>query len=202
MANKYYAIRQINGETVGKILTSWDICKAEVNGKRAEYKSFKTQEEAVAYLDGYKEEEKEEDILSNRNNYIYYVDGSYLNDSIGWGFVCVKGDEILSKMCGSVKSVEDETSRNITGELESAKMAIRHAISNDIKKIYIVHDYQGISSYITGAWKPNKEESKQYTEWVNSLKNRIEISFIKIKGHTDNKYNDIVDDLAKLGTYL
>ena len=35
---KYYAIRQINGEVVNEILTSWDECKAKVHGVRAEYK--------------------------------------------------------------------------------------------------------------------------------------------------------------------
>lgn len=201
MANKFYAIRQINGETINEIYTKWDECKAKVNGNRAEYKSFKTEAEAIEYLGSYVEEEKESDVLSNPNNHIYYVDGSYLNDTIGWGFVYVKNNEVITKMCGGIVPYEG-SSRNITGELESAKMAIRHAISNGLKEIYIVHDYQGISSYITGAWKPDKEESKQYTEWVNSCKDRIEIKFVKTKGHTGNKYNDVVDEMAKLGTFL
>ena len=94
------------------------------------------------------------------------------------------------------------TSRNITGELESAKMAIRHAISNGLKEIYIVNDYQGISSYVTGSWQPDKQESKDYTNWVNSVKDKISIKFVKVKGHTNNIFNDMVDEIAKLGTTL
>ena len=198
---KYYAIRQINGETVNEILTSWDECKAKVNGVRAEYKSFKTVQEANDYLGAYVEEEKEEDVLANPNNHIYYVDGSYLNDVIGWGFVYVKDRTPITKMCGGI-SPTNGTSRNITGELESAKMAIRHAISNGLKEIYIVNDYQGISSYVTGAWQPDKQESKDYTNWVNSVKDKISIKFVKVKGHTNNIFNDMVDEIAKLGTTL
>lgn len=198
---KYYAIRQINGETVNEILTSWDECKAKVNGVRAEYKSFKTEQEANDYLCAYVEEEKEEDVLANPNNHIYYVDGSYLNDVIGWGFVYVKDRTPITKMCGGILPTKG-TSRNITGELESAKMAIRHAISNGLKEIYIVNDYQGISSYVTGAWQPDKQESKDYTNWVNSVKDKISIKFVKVKGHTNNIFNDMVDEIAKLGTTL
>lgn len=196
---KFYAIRQINGETVNKILNTWEECKGMVNGVRAEYKSFKTEQEAKDYLGEYVEEEKEEDVLSNPNNHIYYVDGSYLNGIIGWGFVHVKNREVLDKKCGGIVPTPG-TSRNITGELESAKMAIRDALSNGLKEIYIVNDYQGISSYITGAWKPDKQESKDYTNWVNSVKDKISIKFVKVKGHTNNIFNDMVDEMAKLGT--
>ena len=151
------------------------------------------------YLGKYVEEEKEEDVLSNPNNHIYYVDGSYLNGIIGWGFVHVKNREVLDKKCGGIVPTPG-TSRNITGELESAKMAIRDALSNGLKEIYIVNDYQGISSYITGAWKPDKQESKDYTNWVNSVKDKISIKFVKVKGHTNNIFNDMVDEMAKLGT--
>ena len=104
-------------------------------------------------------------------------------------------------MSGGINPSEN-TSRNITGELEASKMAVRYAITNGLKKIYIVNDYQGISSYVTSSWKPKTEESKEYTEWMNKQKEKVEINFIKVKGHTNNKFNDIVDELAKLGTTL
>lgn len=198
---KYYAIRQIDGVPVNEILTNWDVCKAKVNGKRAEYKSFKTKPEADEYLISYVEEEKEEDVLSNSENHVYYVDGSYMNDMIGWGFVYVKHNETITRMCGGIAPTQG-TSRNITGELEATKMAIRHALTNGLPEVYIVNDYQGISSYVTGAWKPDKEESKEYTKWMNNVKDKIKINFVKVKGHSNNKFNDIVDEVAKLGTSL
>lgn len=199
---KYYAIRQINGETINKIYTNWDECKAKVIGNRAEYKSFKTEIEAKDYLGSYEEEQGEGDVLNNKENHIYYVDGSYMNDKIGWGFIYVKHNEVVTKMCGGIKPIEGKTSRNITGELESTKMAVRHALSNGLKEIYIVNDYQGISSYVTGAWKPKTDESKEYTDWMNNIKDKIKLNFIKVKGHSNNQFNDEVDEMAKLGTIL
>ena len=104
-------------------------------------------------------------------------------------------------MCGGIEPNEN-TSRNITGELEASKMAVRYAIANRMKKIYIVNDYQGISSYVTGSWKPKTQESKDYTEFMNKAKNKVDINFIKVKGHSNNKFNDMVDALAILGTTL
>ncbi|MBN1074711.1 hypothetical protein DVV91_10190 [Clostridium botulinum] len=200
---KYYAIRQINGETINKILTNWNECKKLVTGNRAEYKSFKAEQEAKDYLGNYIEEESEEDTLNNKENYVYYVDGSYMNDTIGWGFILVKHNEEITRTCGEIKPTKD-TSRNISGELESAKMAVRHAISNGLKEIYIINDYQGISSYISGAWAGKTQESKEYTKWMLDKIERfgLNIKFIKVKGHTSNKWNDEVDSVAKLGTQL
>lgn len=198
---KYYAIRQINGETVNEILTDWTECEAKVKGNRVEYKSFKTEKEAKEYLGNYIKEEKETDVLENNENHIYYVDGSYMNDTIGWGFVYVQHNQEVTRMCGGIKP-DENTSRNITGELEATKMAVRHAIINELKEIYCVHDYQGISSYVTGAWKPKTQESKDYTEWMFYAQKKIDIKFIKVKGHSNNRFNDLVDQIAKIGTEL
>lgn len=199
---KYYAIRTIDSKSVNKILTNWDECKKIVQGHNSQYKSFKTEEEAQKYINNYKQEEKEEYVL-NSDSYIYYVDGSYMNDKIGWGFILTKNNKEITRMCGSIKENED-TSRNITGELNASLMAVRHAISNGYKTITIVNDYQGVSSFVTEAWKPKTKEAKKYTSIMNLLKNNneIEVKFIKVKGHTGNKWNEKVDEVAKLGTTL
>lgn len=203
MKNKFYAIRTIDGEVVNEIHTEWSECQKRVKGHNVQYKSFTSMEEAKTYLGEYKEEEKEDDIIS-RGEYIYYVDGSYMNDIIGWGYVLTKDDTEITRLAGGIRPILGKTSRNITGELEATKMAVRHAILNGIKKLYICHDYQGISAYVTGSWKADKTESKEYTNW---MKNQIEsneliIGFLKVKGHTGHKWNEIVDEVAKKGTEL
>lgn len=200
---KFYAIRTIDGETVNEILTDWTTCEKRVKGHNAQYKSFTTEEEAKEYLGNYEEEEKEEEVV-NRGEYIYYVDGSYKDDMIGWGFILTKDDTEITRIAGSIKPILGKTTRNITGELEATKMAIRHAITNNIKKFFIGHDYAGISCYITGTWEADKQESKEYTSWMKKQieKNELDIGFIKIKGHTGHNWNDEVDELAKLGTKL
>ena len=81
-------------------------------------------------------------------------------------------------------------------------MAVNHALINGFKKIYIVNDYAGISCYPTGAWKPKTEESKRYKSLMDNYMKLIDINFIKVKGHSNNKFNDIVDELAKKGTII
>ena len=200
---KYYAIRQIEGVVYKEILTSWEECKPVVTGKMCEYKSFAKESDAIAYLESYVEEPKEEEILNNKDNYIYYVDGSYKGDMIGWGFVLIKDNTKLTQMCGGLEPNED-TSRNITGELEATKMAVRHALANDFKNITIIYDYQGIGSYVNGSWKPKTNESKAYLNWMNKTieENSLNVSFVKVKGHSDNKWNDEVDTMAKKGCTL
>lgn len=47
--NKFYAIKKGNG-VENKIVSSWDECKAIVDGYHSEFKSFKTEEDALKYL--------------------------------------------------------------------------------------------------------------------------------------------------------
>ena len=47
--SKYYAIKQGRGIT-NKIVRSWDECKELTHGYKSIYKSFKTEEEALEYL--------------------------------------------------------------------------------------------------------------------------------------------------------
>ena len=197
---KYYAIRTIDGKTINKIITSWDECKELVQGKHSEYKSFKNEQDAKDYIKNYAKESKEEDVL-NSENHIYYVDGSYMNNTIGWSYVHVLHNKEQDKAYGNIKESET-TSRNITGELTATLMAVNHALINGFKKIYIVNDYAGISCYPTGAWKPKTEESKRYKSLMDNYMKLIDINFIKVKGHSNNKFNDIVDGLAKKGTTI
>ena len=197
---KYYAIKSIDGKLVNEILTNWDECKKRVTGHNSIYKSFKTQELAEEYLADAKEEVKENEI---NNKIVYYVDGSYMNDTIGWGWIKVRNDKQIGSDCGGIKPTQ-ETSRNITGELQGTMFAVKNAIMTNIKDIYIGHDYQGISCYVRKEWKPKSQEAKHYTEWMlNAItKYNLNINFFKIKGHTGNKWNEIVDEVAKLGTEI
>ena len=79
MANKYYAVKK--GLTPG-IYDSWEKCKANVDGvSGAEFKSFRTEEEAREYLGltSAKEEVVNSDFhsVSKEKKLTAYVDGSF-----------------------------------------------------------------------------------------------------------------------------
>ena len=37
----------------------------------------------------------------------------------------------------------------------------------------------------------------KYVEFVKDIKDKIKVNFIKVKSHSNNKYNDLADELAK-----
>ena len=61
----------------------------------------------------------------------------------------------------------------------------------------IYYDYQGIASWCTGEWKTNKEGTKAYKAYFDSLQGLLSIRVEKVKGHSGDTYNDLADELAK-----
>ena len=194
---KYYAVKSVDGKIVNKVFTDWDSCKAVVSGHHCVYKSFKTMDEVKKFLtSGTKSEEV-------KPNAVYYVDGSFLNNGIGWSWVLVKDGNVVRQLYGGVDPNE-ETSRNITGELQATRSAIKDAVLHKINEIEIVHDYQGISSFIDGAFEAKTKESNDYKNFVEDCKTNynLKIKFTKVKGHSNNRFNDLADELAKKGANL
>lgn len=130
MSNKkVYAVR--NGKKTG-VFNTWDECKEQVNGFRgAEYKSFKTLEEAKNYVYGSDLKKFEID----ENTVEAYVDGSYEHSIklYGSGVVILKGDEEITSFSvkGNDKDLVDM--RNVAGEIEASKIAMNYCIENGIK---------------------------------------------------------------------
>lgn len=187
---KYYAVKK--GRNPG-IYTSWDSCLKEVKGySGAIYKSFKTKEEAEIYMAG---EEKQIEI--GANSVIAYVDGSY-NQKLkvyGSGVVYITDDKELELM----KSYDDSyhIHRNVAGEVKASELAIEKAIEDKKEQIIIYHDYQGIASWANGDWKTNNDLTKSYKRFIDQARKKIKIDFVKVKGHSNDKYNDKADQLAK-----
>ncbi len=204
MAVKYYAVKK--GLTPGIYMT-WDECKAQVDGfSGAIYKSFRTKEEALAFI-GIDVPETAEDRIGKSDDRVNgtatkdieaYVDGSY-NPATGeysYGMVILQGDEEL-KYNKKMNDPDLASMRNVAGEIKGAEAAMQYAIDNGCKSVVIYYDYQGIESWCTGAWKTNKEGTVAYKNYYDDAKKLIDIKFVKVAGHSNNKYNDIADALAK-----
>ena len=209
---KFYAV--FKGKSGGnKIYTSWDDCKKEVIGfKGAVYKSFQSKNEAEEYLKlhngGYSLESNETDrddsVVNNEeapNNkgLCIYVDGSYnvLKEKYSYGMVAVINDGIIYKDKGVGESVEAAALRNVSGEVMGAMRAVDFALNNDHQEVSIYFDYQGIESWALGTWKRNNDVTKSYHEYMQKKMKKIKVNFVKVKGHSGDKYNDMADSLAK-----
>ena len=194
MANKkFYAVRK--GRTPG-IYQTWSECQAEVTGfKGAEFKSFLTLQEAELFLT--KECVKEEEVKLGENSIVVYVDGSYNGgDEFAYGMIVLTKSEEL-QFNGKIEDKEMAAMRNVAGEITGAMEAMKYALEHKITKIYLHYDYFGIEKWCTGEWKTNKNGTKAYKEYYDSIKEYVEVIFVKVKGHSNNKYNDLADYLAK-----
>lgn len=215
---KFYAVKQ--GRKTGMFLT-WDDCKKQVMGyPGAIYKSFGTREEAEAYLGvtgaqtGQKNgtvdaTERTAEItrsVSSGNNKSentenaveIYVDGSYhaATKEFSYGMVVlVDGKE--EKFSQKMTDPELAQMRNVAGEIKGSEAAMQYALDHKIPSIIIYHDYQGIASWCNGDWKANKPGTIAYRDFYKKASQKIKIQFRKVKGHSNDKYNDMVDQLAK-----
>jgi len=190
---KVYAVR--SGRKTG-IFNSWDECKEQVSGyKGAEYKSFKTIEEAKDYINGTNNKNFEID----DNTVEAYVDGSYEHSIklYGSGVVILKGEDVIKTLSvkGNDKDLVDM--RNVAGEIEASKLAMNYCLENGIKNLILYFDYEGIEKWCTGAWKTNKEGTINYKRYYDRIKDSLNVKFVKVKAHSGNKYNDEADRLAK-----
>lgn len=213
---KYYAVKK--GKTPGVYLT-WEDCKAQVDGfSGAEYKGFPTEEEAFAYAgiekpctEGITEESREDTeknpgILSRENerpsikegDAVAYVDGSYnvATGEYSCGVVFMTKDD-ETHIAERGQSEELASMRNVAGEIMGAELAMKRAVEMGLKKLKIYHDYEGIAAWCLGRWKTNKEGTRAYQAYFDSIKDRLEIQFVKVKGHSGDVYNDLADELAK-----
>ncbi|WP_287387143.1 ribonuclease H family protein [Lachnospira sp.] len=209
MAKKYYAVKA--GRKPG-IYESWDECKALVTGfKGAIYKSFTSLEEAKAFMEiGYETATGTKAPSSNKannenvtrpetidDNYAF-VDGSF-NIATGvygyGGFLIVGKEKYVLQGSGSDK--EMASMRNVSGEILGSMAAIKKAIELGLSEVYIYFDYMGIRAWALGEWKRNKTGTIKYYDYIQSVKDKIDIHFIKVKGHSGVEGNEEADRLAK-----
>ena len=186
---KYYAVKW---QEEKEIFSSWEECKHYLIGKKGfSQKSFLSLEEANAFLNG---TELELDYTLPTA----YIDGSY-DEKTGcysFGGVLLVNDKEYTFN----KKYEPDiysSSRNVAGEIKGAGYIINYAIKLGIKELNIIYDYEGIEKWYKGYWTANSEIAKSYVHFKEKVKDKIKVNFIKVKSHSNNKYNDLADQLAK-----
>lgn len=220
-AKKYYAVKK--GKITG-VFESWADCKASVDGyPGAAYKGFASLEEAKAYAgvrelsgsrgDGCARRPAEEQScctepaesreLPGPGTLLAYVDGSYENSLKKYAFGCVflLPDGRIFTEYGNGNNEQSLRHRNVTGEMLGAMFAVRFAMVNGFSAIEIRYDYEGIEKWVTGEWRSKTELTQKYAGAMREWGKQISIRFTKVTAHTNVKYNELADKLAKTGLH-
>jgi len=200
---KFYGVRR--GRTTG-VFDSWDACRKQVyKFPGAEYKAFPTREEALSFLSlAEKPLNKitETSELSSDSQIAIWVDGSCFPQGdgslhIGWGLLVKQDGEEVYRDKGNDIPPEAVEHRNVAGEIFGIMKALEWCQAQGIAEVTLYFDYQGLESWATGAWRAKLPFTQLYAQTVNT--SGITIHWSKVKAHSGNPENEIVDQLAKEG---
>ena len=194
---KYYGVR--HGKTTGVFL-SWPECQAAVEGvSKPVFKSFSSYEEAAAFVNG-EDIPKVTHTVTDPACAIAYTDGSFNINTSKCGYGCIlitKFEEI--ELYGQARCSEDLmlTMRQIPGEIEAVKEAVRYCLAHNITQLTIYHDYVGVEMWATGKWRANNPVTQSYQDFMVNAD--VDVTFVKVAAHTNNAYNERADKAAKKG---
>lgn len=200
----FYAVKV--GRKPG-IYNSWKECQEQINGfSKASFHKFNTIEECESFLatpvSGIN---RINDIASNKeidDNIQFpcgFIDGSCIKDKVVsyGGFICLDNFDDKIIIQGQVTDKDKKRSMNIAGELCGCIELIKKAIELKIEELNIYYDYVGIELFATGEWNSGVLVAKDYKMFIDSVKNKIKLNFIKVAAHVGIDGNEIADTLAK-----
>lgn len=213
MSKYFYAVRVGNAPGV---YNTWSECEREVRGfKGASFKKFKTYKEALAFVEDkevalnienvkskkIKDKENEETVGIEdiaKEEVVSYVDGSFSLPTMTFSYgVVIITSEGVETFKGIDRDPELAKMRNVSGELKAAMVAMDIAIEKGYKKLSLHYDYAGIEKWALGEWKTNKDGTKSYKSYYDSIKDKLKVKFVKVKAHSGVEYNELADRLAK-----
>jgi len=131
-----------------------------------------------------------------------YTDGACSNNPGPGGFGAVL---IYGKTEKEISGFKAQTTNNEM-ELMAALKALQTLKEPCKVKLYSDSAYL-VNSFLEGwifnwqklGWKKKKNELKNKQLWIDlyEMNNKHKVEWIKVKGHSDNKYNNICDEIAK-----
>lgn len=198
MAKKnFYAVKV--GRAPG-IYRTWFECETQVKSfPGAAFKGFEAEHEANSYLcGGVTATAATLTAAAEDCQVTAYVDGSYEEELQHYSHGMVvfhNGQERHFSASGD--NAELLAMRNVAGEILGARAAMQYCLDNGAKTLKLCYDYQGIEKWCTGEWRANKPGTQAYKAFYDSVKGRLDVTFVKIAAHTGDRYNELADALAK-----
>lgn len=201
---KVYAVRK--GRKTG-IFNEWKDCKESIFGySGAEYKSFPSYQEAVDYLNGKTSNYLDinfsdvdiKKMIADTETVVAFVDGSYDSEKnrYSFGLVALGLGKVHEDSCYDFEPMHIG-SKNVAGELLGAQTAMEYCLDNNIHNLRLFYDYEGIAKWALGDWKAEKLGPREYKQFYNSIKDKLNVEFYKVPAHFGIYYNERADELAK-----
>jgi len=133
------------------------------------------------------------------DEYHAYVDGSFIEDAIGYGLIVVYCGEVVEERSGKISdaSTNVERMRQVGGEIRAIYEALEWVQSNGMNELHIHYDYKGLECWATGAWQAKKDFTKQYQKTLQNTP--IRITWHKVESHSGDRWNERADELARNG---
>ena len=135
---------------------------------------------------------------------IIYCDGSSngkSNDCGGWGAVLINKNNIL-KISGYSPNATNNT-MELTAAIEAlSALKVRSTVQMYVDSQYVMNGFvKGwLRNWKKNSWKNsegNPVANKELWIKLEEVVNRHEVKWIWVKGHSGDKYNEMVDKLAK-----
>lgn len=153
-------------------------------------------------MEGFEDREKKrlKDIWDLLWGYHIYVDGSYKEGYVGYGYIVLKDGEKIKEERGLVTERVDSSSHQVGGELNAVQKALLWCQERGIKKVSIHCDLEAIIYWAKGIYKAKIPLTRNFKSFIDSC--TIEITWHKVQAHSGEPFNEEVDRLAKEGASL
>lgn len=187
----YYAVKR--GKFIG-VFFDYETCMKSVLGyPGAEFKRFNNPLDAIHFA---RPDKGPEQTNSTDQCAIVYTNGSCLNDMVGSGVVYITPEhkQYLNEV---IIDKELATLKEIGGELNAIMLAIRQAIKESKAHITIYYNYKEVIDWIHKENECILPSIKYYKDFIYESKKDIVICFEWIKDHSNHRYNNRADFLAK-----
>ena len=134
---------------------------------------------------------------------IIYTDGACSGNPGpgGWGSILMYKENIKE-----ISGAKDDTTNNVmelTAVIEGLKLLkfpCKVKLYSDSAYVVNAFNEKWIYGWIKNGWKNSGKEpvkNKELWDELYNLKKIHEVEFIKVKGHSDNQYNNRCDELAR-----
>jgi len=132
-----------------------------------------------------------------QTGYQIYVDGSCLDENVGYGLVVLKDGQIIDELYGPVEDEAVQGMRQVAGELRAVQEAIAWCREHSVAEVSLFYDYEGIEKWATGEWRANRPATRAYARAAGKWS--VVVHWHKVESHIGNRWNDYADQLAKRG---